>query len=405
MIRILHTADWHLGKKLEHISRLAEQAEVMNEICDIAGRENPDLVIVAGDLYDQFNPPIEAQDLLYKTLKRLSADGKRPVLAIAGNHDSPDRIASVDPLARYNGIFFSGYPYSQIPITKSGKGWEISKTGEGFVEFVWEKLDFPVRVLHTAFANEFRLRKDLGNPDDNNMAKLLSNHWENLVQTHCSDPGIQILTAHLFASQERASYEEGEGERATLAIGGAQVVFPDQFPDKINYVALGHLHRPHAISSATPHIHYSGSPLAYSFAEAGQQKCVNLVELAPDQPATITRVNLESGKKLLRYEAASVADALEYLANNPGAIVDLTIRVDQYLEPADRRALMNANPLIFIRPLSQEMRNDHGGTEARYNSGNIEDHFRQFFEEKTGQAPTEDLRNLFKEILAADPNL
>lgn len=405
MIRILHTADWHLGKKLEHISRMEEQAEVMNEICEIAARENPDLVIVAGDLYDQFNPPIEAQDLLYKTLKRLSADGNRPVLAIAGNHDSPDRIASVDPLARYNGIFFAGYPYSQIPETKSDRGWRISKSEEGFVEFIWDRLDFPVRVLHTAFANEFRLRKDLGNPDDNNMAKFLSIHWQNLVEKHCTGSGVQILTAHLFASQESTSYEEGDGERATLSIGGAQVVFPDQFPKEINYVALGHLHRPHAISPGTPHMHYSGSPLAYSFAEAGQQKCVNLVELAPDQPAAITRINLESGKKLLKYEAASVTDALEYLSNNRGAIVDLTIRVDQYLEPADRRALMNANPLIFIRPVSRSMRSDQGEVEARYASGNIQDHFRQFFEEKTGLEPTEDLMNLFSEILATDSNL
>ena len=109
-MRILHTADWHLGKKLDFFSRLEEQREVMDEICQIADREEADLVVVSGDLYDTFNPPIEATELLYKTLKRLTNNGKRPVIAIAGNHDSPDRVDSPDPLARECGIFFFGQP-------------------------------------------------------------------------------------------------------------------------------------------------------------------------------------------------------------------------------------------------------------------------------------------------------
>lgn len=113
-MRILHTADWHLGKKLDYYSRMAEQKEVMEEICQVADRENVDLVIVAGDLYDTFNPPVEATELLYGTLKRLSKDGKRPVIALAGNHDSPDRIDSVDPLARECGIFFLDNPIKPL---------------------------------------------------------------------------------------------------------------------------------------------------------------------------------------------------------------------------------------------------------------------------------------------------
>ena len=99
-MKILHTSDWHLGKRLEEFSRLEEQKAVMQEICEIAEREQADAVIVAGDLFDTFNPPTEAIDLLYKTLKRLTANGRRPVIAIAGNHDSPDRIEAPDPLAR-----------------------------------------------------------------------------------------------------------------------------------------------------------------------------------------------------------------------------------------------------------------------------------------------------------------
>ncbi|MEL6823687.1 MAG: exonuclease subunit SbcD, partial [Calditrichota bacterium] len=91
-IRILHTADWHLGKRLERFSRLDEQRAILAEICDIAEREEVDIVCIAGDVFDTFNPPIEATEIFYKYVKRLANNGRRPVVAIAGNHDSPDRF-------------------------------------------------------------------------------------------------------------------------------------------------------------------------------------------------------------------------------------------------------------------------------------------------------------------------
>lgn len=99
-MKILHTADWHLGKRLDNFNRLEEQIAVLKEICQIADDQAVDAVIIAGDIFDTFNPPVEAIELLYKTLKRLTKKSKRPVIAIAGNHDSPSRIDSPDPLAR-----------------------------------------------------------------------------------------------------------------------------------------------------------------------------------------------------------------------------------------------------------------------------------------------------------------
>src|SRR5690625_3667256 len=98
-MRILHTADWHLGKKLDFYSRLDEQKAVMAEIIQIAEEKAVDMVIIAGDLFDTFNPPNEATELLYKTLKKLAKNGKVPVIAIAGNHDSPDRINVADVIS------------------------------------------------------------------------------------------------------------------------------------------------------------------------------------------------------------------------------------------------------------------------------------------------------------------
>ena len=133
-MKILHTSDWHLGKRLDDFPRFEEQQAVMNEICKIAGNENVDAVLVAGDLFDTFNPPTEAVDLLYKTLKKLTNNGKRPVIAIAGNHDSPDRIEAPDPLARECGIIFAGYPATVVPAFELETGLKILQSEEGFIE-------------------------------------------------------------------------------------------------------------------------------------------------------------------------------------------------------------------------------------------------------------------------------
>ena len=98
-MKILHTADWHLGKRLDRFSRLEEQVEVLGEIVKIADENAVDLVLIAGDLFDSFNPSIEATELFYKTLKQLTNNGKRPVIAIAGTHDASDRIDAPYPLA------------------------------------------------------------------------------------------------------------------------------------------------------------------------------------------------------------------------------------------------------------------------------------------------------------------
>lgn len=89
-MKILHTSDWHLGKRLNDRERAGEQVAVMDEIVRVADEEAADAVIVAGDLFDTFNPPVEAIELLYRTLHRLARGGQRLVVAIAGNHDSPD---------------------------------------------------------------------------------------------------------------------------------------------------------------------------------------------------------------------------------------------------------------------------------------------------------------------------
>ena len=211
--------------------------------------------------------PTEAVELLYKTLKGLTNDGRRPVIAIAGNHDSPDRIESPDPLARECGIIFTGYPHSIVPPFALDSGLKVLRSDEGFVELALPGHDAPLRLLLTPYANEYRLRTYLGHEDsEGEMRALLQERWQQLADRYCDDNGVNLLMAHLFMVQKGDTLpEEPEDEKPILHVGGAQAVYTENIPGQVQYAALGHLHRMQRVGSATCPVYYSGSPLSYSF--------------------------------------------------------------------------------------------------------------------------------------------
>ena len=240
-MKILHTADWHLGKKLDGFSRLEEQILVMNEIVEIADEQQVDLVLVAGDLFDNFNPSVEAVELFYKTLKRLSSNGKRPVVAISGNHDSPSLIDAPDPLARECGIILIGYPNAKIQEFELND-FKISKSVEGMIELKLNSFDFPIRIIHTPYANEIRLKQYFGENKEEALNEVLATNWKNIANEFCDENGVNLLMAHLYMNQKGTEFlEEPEGEKP-IKIGNADMIFSEAIPSQIQYTALGHLH-------------------------------------------------------------------------------------------------------------------------------------------------------------------
>ena len=144
-MKILHTSDWHLGKYLEGFSRLEEQKQVLKEICEIADDEKVNAVIISGDLFDTYNPSAEAIELFYKTLKILANGGKRAVIAIAGNHNYPDRIEAPDALARECGIVFAGYPNTIITPFELESGLKLIQSDSGFIEINIPEMNEPLK--------------------------------------------------------------------------------------------------------------------------------------------------------------------------------------------------------------------------------------------------------------------
>lgn len=400
-MKILHTADWHLGKKLDYISRLDEQREVLQEICEIADQQNVDLVIVAGDLFDAFNPPVDATELLYQTLKKLTNNGKRPVIAIAGNHDSPDRIDSPDPLARACGILFIGYPHAEIKPFNLENNFQITKSDKGFLEIKVEHISYPIRILTTAYANELRLKQFLGTEDKSEqLNEVLRQNWTSLADKYCDSAGVNILTAHLYMLQRGGEIlEEPEGEKP-IKIGNADIVYSDAIPAQIQYTGLGHLHRYQYVKGHQNPVVYSSSPLCYSFSEAGQEKKVVVIELKPSEKAKIEAIPLKSGKQLFRKTFDNIDAAVVWLHDNPYALVELTLISDTYISSFDLKRIHEAHDgIVHIIPIVQ---NDNSEKQTSHHvklNQDIHTLFGDYFTSKYGQQPNEEIENLFNEVL------
>lgn len=399
-MKILHTADWHLGKRLDFFSRLPEQVEVMEEICQIADEEAVDMVIVAGDLYDAFNPPTEAIDLLYKTLTRLTNHGRRPVIAIAGNHDSPGLIDAPDPLAREIGIIMIGYPNAEIrPFDL--KHFKVTQSDKGFFEIQMKHLGYPVRVMHTAYANEQRLKEYLGEEKDLMLNQILADHWKETAEKYCDDSGVNLLTAHLYMMKRGGEMpDEPEGEKP-IKIGNADLVYTEAIPPQIQYTALGHLHGHRSVGGQEKPVIYSSSPLAYSFSEAGQQKYVSVVEAEPGKSITLKKVSLTKGRQLARKTFDDIQKAVDWLSDNRETLVELTIVSDSFMTASDRRKLNEVHKgIIHLIPRVKMAGNDERHHKEINLSDDIRSLFKDYFKSKNeGQEPNEEIMELFNEVL------
>ena len=399
-MKILHTADWHLGKRLDRFSRLEEQILVMNEIVQIADEQNVDLVLVAGDLFDNFNPSVEATELFYKTLKRLSLNGKRPVIAISGNHDSPSLIDAPDPLARECGIILIGYPKAAIHPFEL-EHFKISNSAAGFIELEFKNQNFPVRILHTPYANEVRLKEYFGENKEEELNNVLRENWKQTADKFCNENGVNLLMTHLYMNKKGAPIlEEPEGEKP-IKIGNADLVFSEIIPHQIQYTALGHLHGFQNIGTEEKPVVYSSSPLCYSFSEAGQTKYVSIIAAEPNKLVTFEKIALQNGKQLVRKTFDSIENTIEWLNENPNTLVELTVESETFLK-ADERKLISQSHTGIVHLIPKIKNQDFNENQLRDINLNqdIQALFKDYFKSKNnGQEVNEELINLFNEIL------
>lgn len=402
-MKILHTADWHLGKRLETFSRHDEQVLVLDEICQIAERENPDVVIIAGDLFDVTNPSNDSTELFFKTCKRLSNNGLCAVIAIAGNHDSPDRIEAPESLARECGIVFSGYPHTLVQPFELQTGMALTRHDKGFVELKLPNCAYPLRLFLTPYANEFRLKQYLNieNPDEN-IRQILTEQWYDLAQKYGDTEGVNIGVAHLFVMKENGEMPKEPDDERSINVGGAGAIYTDCFPLQFQYVALGHLHRQQVIDTLPCPIVYSGSPLAYSFNEDNQEKFVMLIEAEPNQPVDYQRIKLTQNKKLLRGRFEDIDEAVTWLHEHPDDLIQLTIVSDTFLSTLTTQRLRAAHKgIVHIIPDIQNGDMLNNGHSIDLNKS-IEELFVDYFKIQKNQEPNDELMLLLQEVLTVE---
>jgi len=251
-MRLLHTSDWHIGRSLHGADLLAEQERVLGALADVVAAERVDAVLVAGDVYDRAVPSADATAVLDRVLTRLRAAGAAVVLT-PGNHDSARRLGFAAGLLAVSGVHLrAAVPTLDEPLLLSDAHGDVAIYGVPYLE--------PEVV-----------RAELGVPDARGSAAVLSAAMDRVRADLFLRPGARsVVLAHAFVGGGVPSDSERD-----ICVGGVDLV-PEEVFDGVDYVALGHLHRPQTL---TPRLRYSGSPLAYSFGEAGQTKQAWLVEL------------------------------------------------------------------------------------------------------------------------------
>ena len=247
-MKFIHLSDLHLGKRVNEISMTDDQSYILTQIIDIINAEHPDAVVIAGDVYDKSVPPAEAVTLFDGFLCRL-AERKLPVLIISGNHDSPERLAFGGRLMEGAGIHLSPvYDGKVEPVTLSDSHGDVHFWLLPFVKPAHVKRYFPDAGIES-YTDALRTAVE-------NMGVDFTGR--NVLVTH------QFVTGAVTCESEE------------ISVGGSDNVDISVF-DGFDYVALGHLHGPQNIGSNR--VRYCGTPLKYSFSEAGHHKSVTVVEL------------------------------------------------------------------------------------------------------------------------------
>lgn len=399
-MRILHTSDWHLGKTLENISRIEEQRQFIDELCGIAESEAVDLVLVAGDIFDTYNPSSAAEEMFYDAVDRLNAKGARAVIVVAGNHDSPDRLCAASPLAYKNGIVLLGYPGSDAAaypnrsiILQSGPGWlEIKPKGS----------EHSAVVIAIPYPSEARLEQLISaDSQEDKLQQAYSDKIAELLHSLSSnfrEDTVNLIVSHLYLRDGRTSDSERQ-------LGGALVVDPGQLPDNAHFIALGHLHRPQRIKSAPSPTYYSGSPLAYSFSETDYSKVVYIIDAVPGREAEVKEVYLNSGKPLKQWRAKDgIEEALRWCeeGRDMNAWIDLEIHTDRVLTIEEQKRLRELNPgIINIRPVVTDEKESIISFENREGK-RIEELFKDYYRYKTGMEAAEEMLATFLEVVNGD---
>ena len=282
-MRILHTSDWHVGATLRGRSRAEEHRQVLREIVLVAGQQEADLVIVAGDLFHHAAPGPESEEIVYDALLKLARDGRQVVL-VSGNHDNPGRIEAIRPLLGRARIHAVGLPRRR---DEGGTLQLETRSGE------------KAQAVLLPFLSQRGIVKA-----DDLMGSEAGDHVQQYAErirrilSHLGEgfegDAVNLVVSHLTVAGGRM----GGGEREAHTVFDYHVP-PQAFSADAHYTALGHLHRTQQVPGPGQ-IWYSGAPIQVDFSEDMNEPCVLMVDAQAGTPAGVEEVTLSSPRSLRR---------------------------------------------------------------------------------------------------------
>ncbi len=393
-MKILHTADLHLGKRISKASRLEEQCDVIRELANLCDEQNIDVVLIAGDIFDTFVPSSEAERVFYRGMLTLAERG-RAVIALAGNHDDERRLCAAKPLADLQGIVLAGeFDYSALggealtePVPPASL-FEVAAASDylrkqrlkivGHMGGVTVLKDGErVNIALVPYPAESRLSRwyeqDYNKTYDERVKEALARACEFF------DDGYNILCTHLFLTKSEAD-----------SLGGLVALPVSVLPESADYIALGHVHK-RLVISKSPLAVYSGSPLQYAYDEV-RAKSVTVIDTAK---RSVESVPLESGKKLTETDADNFDECLQKL----DFFKDDYVRLKYGGEPLsrDETAEIKSHPAFndlvvtaTVRGAEETVRRAHLG------EGEI---FDMYYKSRYSETPSAELKAAFIELM------
>lgn len=375
-MKIFHTADWHLGKLVQGVYMTEDQRHVLEQFIRAVEEEKPDVVIIAGDLYDRAVPPIEAVHLLDNVLETIVQKLKTPVIAIAGNHDSPSRLNFGSSLMKHHGFHIVGNLSKEMkPV--------ILEDEFGEVHFHLIPYCDPSVVRNVLEDEEIRSHDDATKKIIEQISRQLDGNARH------------VAVGHAFVTPHAKEEENTSDSERPLSIGGAEYVAGEHYMP-FHYTALGHLHQAHYVLDEK--IRYAGSILKYSLSEEHHKKGFHIVEMDALGNITVEK-RLLIPRRDIRTVEAYVEDLLNHPINEDYVFVRL-LDETPVLSPMEKVRSVYPNAMHVERKnhsvTPMLLTEDQAINRSKMSDLDL---FKAFYNEVKGDKATEEIEAIFKETL------
>lgn len=375
-MRILHTSDLHIGKKIMGRERYGEYRAVFSCIAELCKSEKVELVLIAGDIFDTYTPSAEAEEIFYSGIKLISEICS--VVIISGNHDDYVRLTAAACLAEEMGVYITGNNLNAIKCVKKGNVYPV-KSGCGWAVFQNNKGE-RVYINSLPYPNEARFKE--GRTDETFQEKV--SRWISVGEEGKTEKIPSVFLSHLFVAGGTVSDSERE-----IDLGGARAVPLNCLPE-CDYAALGHLHKRQKLGK---NVYYCGAPMQFSFDECGAVKTVNIFDLTANGVENLVQPEITGTKKLIRIQSNGVAEGIKLLNLNSGYYAELTVNLDSPMTPTESASLRETENLVSLKVVIEGKDN----TEERISNRNKSSSqlFSDYYKSRYGAEVPEDLLGLF----------